>query len=1373
MQKQSHKMIFTLALLALCFMGASRFVTRPVAGQTQTLHGAAALDRLKQEGQYDSLQGAMRQARLSVQRETNTPLGRWAWRAPNEAAGYDAYVTEAGVSIAMNDKLVVSLHLRSLGYGAALHGVAAGEVSGDGQSITIKRNNISEWFVNTPDGLEHGFTLNEPPSGAWRKGLPLRLALQVGEGWQAVSDETGARVYLHNGERQIIEYGKLVVRDARGVNLVARLTVVDEQVVIEAEDHDAQYPLTIDPLFTRQQKLTAADGEKNDGFGNAVALSGNTAVIGAPNDDAAVADQGSVYVFVRNGVSWTLQGRLTAQDGARNDYFGSAVALDGDTLAVGAYRDDNGANEDQGAVYVFTRSGTVWTQQPKLTANDGAKFDGFGNALALAGDTLVIGAPGDTIGQNAYQGSAYVFTRDGANWTQWQKIVVNGSGVASNFGGALALDGDTLLVGASGQNASQGAAYVFVRSDASWAFQQQLTAADGKAGNKFGFALALHGDTALVGAPRATVGNPSSAYIFTRSGPTWTQQPKLNSVNGTATDQFGQAVALSGDIAVVSAYTDEIGTQKSQGAVHLFLRDGASWTPQRKLFAADGRAVDVFGNALALDRDTLLVGALGDDIGANTDQGSAYVFVIRDNRHVEQQRIIAHDGAGKDGFGHALALSGDTLAVGVGQRPGAVYLFTRNGTTPNTSWTFRQKVTANDGSPDNLFGFAVALDGDTLAVGAPGDGGNRRGAAYIFVRQGANWTQQKKLLAPGNAAGDNFGNAIALDEGTVAVGAYADDVDGRVDQGSVHVFVRSVTPFSQDWVFQKTLLAYFQAAYEGFGASLALQGESIAIGAPGTKVGVNEDQGAVYVYSRNGVNWTFQAFLAASSGSAGDFLGNSVAISGDTVVAGAPYDQIGMNPYAGSAYVFLRGDSNWREQQRITAPDEALGDHFGSAVAFDGDTVVISAQEDEVDGRDEQGSAYVFTRKGAFWTFQHQLTASDGAADDYFGHALALDGDFIAVGAVSDTVGTNVDQGSVYVYATPPCPSISVTPSSLPNGAVGAAYEQYLKDSITNGDGPFYFIVSGGALPSGLTLNYSSGRLSGTPVAAGSFHTVTVTNNRSLCSGSRAYTLTIRPPNQTPTVALVSAASYQPGVAPESIVAAFGSQMSQQTQIAASVPLPTTLAGVSVRVRDSQGVERLAPLFFASPGQINLQIPPNTATGMATVTVSTGAVGQIAIKPTAPSLFAANADGQGVPAAVALRVKANGAQSYEAVSQWNGTRFIPMPIDLGPAGEQVFLVLYGTGLRFKQTATASIGGLPANVLYAGAAAGFVGLDQINLAVPRALLGRGEMDLVFAQRRRDKFFWRFRQFHSSSDQRCSSFSANVECRQLRRAKNRSL
>ena len=321
-------------------------------------------------------------------------------------------------------------------------------------------------------------------------------------------------------------------------------------------------------------------------------------------------------------------------------------------------------------------------------------------------------------------------------------------------------------------------------------------------------------------------------------------------------------------------------------------------------------------------------------------------------------------------------------------------------------------------------------------------------------------------------------------------------------------------------------------------------------------------------------------------------------------------------------------------------------------------------------------------------------------------------------------------QATAQTMITAPLTIIPAPP--LPDGRVGAQYRQTL--TTVGATGSVVFSLSAGALPGGLALT-ASGVLSGAPTTAGAFPFTIRATDANGCAATRSYTLTIN----NNVVVSVSAASFNGAeLASESIVAVFGVGLATTTQAAISLPLPTTLAGTTVKVRDSAGMTRDAPLFFVSPTQVNYLMPVGTAVGAATVTITSGdgavSIGVAQIATVAPGLFSANGNGQGVAAGVALRVK-DGAQSYEPIVEFNEAqnRFVAKPIDLGPATDQVFLILYGTGFRNRSSlaaVTCKIGGGDAPVLFAGAAPGFAGLDQINVGpLPRSLAGRGEVDVV--------------------------------------------
>jgi hypothetical protein len=384
---------------------------------------------------------------------------------------------------------------------------------------------------------------------------------------------------------------------------------------------------------TETAQLLAPDGSVEDYYGFAVAVSGDTAVIGAHRDESW---RGSAYVFVRAGGVWAFQQKLTPADAVSFKEFGYSVAIDGDTVLVGANCDDEW-QLDRGAVYVFTRTAGVWTQQQKLISSDGAGGDQFGTAVALQGDTAMVGAQIRTVAGKAGQGVAYAFTRSGGVWTEQQVLTASDGAAQDYFGSAIALDGDTAVIGQ--QQRYEGAvrvptpAYVFARSGGTWTQQAKLTAADGAATDMFGWSVALSGDVALIGAYQHDVGGngyQGAAYAFVRSGTTWVQQAELNASDGAPGDLFGYAVALDGDTAVVGAKDDTVDYQQ-QGSAYVFTRSGTTWNQQVQLVASDAGMVERFGSntGVAVEGDTVLVGAPEHRDGG-VMKGAAYVFQVGD-----------------------------------------------------------------------------------------------------------------------------------------------------------------------------------------------------------------------------------------------------------------------------------------------------------------------------------------------------------------------------------------------------------------------------------------------------------------------------------------------------------------------------------------------------------------------------------------------------------------------------------------------------------------------------------------------------------------------------------------------------------------------
>jgi hypothetical protein len=379
----------------------------------------------------------------------------------------------------------------------------------------------------------------------------------------------------------------------------------------------------------------------------------------------------------------------------------------------------------------------TFSQQQKLTASDGAAGVLFGFSVAISGETIVVGAPFDNVGAIFFAGSAYVFVRSGATWSLQQKLTASDGARYNSFGYSVAISDETIVVGALEDDVeskqAEDSAYVFVRSGTTWSQQQKLTLADNKGDIQFGNSVAISGETLVVSAVGAD-GARGSAYVFVRSGTTWSQQQKLIASDGEASDHFGVSVAISGETIVVGVYSDDIGAAVDQGSAYVFVRSGITWSQQQKLIASDGQAFVSFGYSVAISGETIVVGALNDDVGLSVNQGSVYVFVRSGTTWSQQQKLTDVDGASGDAFGYSVGISGETIiasAINTNENQGSAYVFVRTGIT----WSQQQKITASDGAAFDEFGRSVAISCETIVVGAPGDNFGPRqnqGSAYVF-----------------------------------------------------------------------------------------------------------------------------------------------------------------------------------------------------------------------------------------------------------------------------------------------------------------------------------------------------------------------------------------------------------------------------------------------------------------------------------------------------------------------------------------------------------------------------------------------------------------------------------------------------------------
>lgn len=875
----------------------------------------------------------------------------------NPVQHLNARIDRSGIHLITKDGMTFNMQLTRFGFNGALKKPRPGSTQINGVRVDVNHDcDLREWFINSPAGIEQGFCLMrafEKPKneqhGSARDSFELQFKLNT----VLIPELAAQGLDFKDRSGQVrIHYDQLAAYDANHQILPAQFRLTENQLSISVDTTGAAYPVIIDPMFSAEQSLTAGDAAADDQFASAVAVDADTIVVGAPLVDLGTSSNaGAVYVFVRDPLTgiFSQQQKLTAGDAAADDRFGSAVHVDGNTLVVGAPLVDLGTSFDAGAVYVFTRdpveANNPWTQQQKLTAADAAADDRFGSAVDLSGNTLVGGAPRKDAGTSNATGAAYVFTRD-----------------------------------------------------------------------------------------------PDELAF------PWTQQQKLTAGDAAANDQFGTSVALNGSSIVVGAPLADLGTSFDAGAIYVFTRDQTlglnPWTQRQKLTASDAGADDRLGTSVSVDANTILTGAPRADTTSATDAGAAYVFT-RDSSfpNFSQDQILNASNPGSNHqFGTSVFMDGRSAIIGAPLAnvstltdAGQAYFFDRDPLTGN--WGQQQVLRAGNPQALSEFGGAVGFSAVSAVIGsAKRDQGtsNSAGAAFVFLLEPGNdeIAQETDILtAAGAASNDNFGSAVGLSGDNALIGIPNADPGTDFNAGEVSTFERD--PTTQVFDDETNLTAGDKTAQDNFGAAVSVDADSAVIGAPDADIGGDDAAGGAYVFNWDPVtvNWNQSDKLTAGGDvNAFDRFGTSVAVDADIIIVGAPFHNPNAAPNGGAAFLFSRdpdeaAPNQWSETQKLTAGiDEDMDDNFGASVALNSDTALVGAPFEN-----DRGAVFVFVRDSDdnSWDLQQKLTASDASPGDQFGASVSVFGNTAIIGAPLADVTGALTAGAVYVFIRDPMDATS------------------------------------------------------------------------------------------------------------------------------------------------------------------------------------------------------------------------------------------------------------------------------------------------------------------------------------------------------------
>jgi hypothetical protein len=811
----------------------------------------------------------------------------------------------------------------------------------------------------------------------------------------------------------------------------------------------------------------------NDRFGRYIAINGIHAVISAPQHSfdatggSSITNAGAVWVYEFTEIGWLQTQKIvaTGTNGRQaNSYFGSSVAINGTTLAVGApYAtfDSTGGNSiaNAGAVWVFVKSGGTWNIQSRITPPVRSS-ENFGFSLAVRDNWLIVGGPNNSTdnsntttkysNQNTNAGAVWAYYRSGSTWTFTQKLIGWGHdrNTTDLLGWSVSANNNLLAVSAIGHTYNQdgnnylndaGAVYIWSWENNNWVFEQKITPTlMGSRGvdDRFGHVVSMGVNILAVGVPRHKLdGNASNSLtdagavmMFSRDpaqpiGKRWTHSAKLVPSIRYAGDLFGNSICLDGNIIVIGSPgvqrdSNEVNPLSNAGAVYVFERIGSTWSQMQKITPTGTNARlanDTFGWSVSIHGNVMVVGAPGqdyDESGTNiaTDSGAVWIYKKISGSWVQSQKIAAEDRARSayDYFGSSVSGEGIYLAVGA----------------PNHDY---------DDGYDTITGQLIERNYTADA-----------GAVYVWYWNGSAWVFEQKITGLHREANDLYGSVVCLRGSTLAVGAPQHKLDSSgsssiSNAGAVYVYQRSGVGL-YPWELKNKLVPTGRTNNDYFGSSISMHGNWLAVGAPGDGTSL---PGKVGIFQRIDGLWQPNTILTSSgtnANMAGDQFGFSVSLKEHILVVGSPqqdWDQNGnLNvSNAGAAWVFTRSGTVWSQSQKLVSwgHDRNSGDRFTFRMDAHNGTMVVSApyHDYDQDGNNyvsNAGAIYTWLWNNNTWTLEQKIIPegfNSRNADDNFGYNLAINGNLLAVTSIThqyDSNGSNpiLNAGAVWVYERTP-----------------------------------------------------------------------------------------------------------------------------------------------------------------------------------------------------------------------------------------------------------------------------------------------------------------------------------------------------------------